>query len=390
MRALLPWRITINPAIATAGRIRLLALSGSPQADISRSKWLSVLQFMRLPGIFGPAGSQLAIDLGTVNTVIYIRGRGIVLNEPSVIALETVRGVRRVKVVGDEAKLMMGKTPPNIEALRPLRDGVIADIEVAEQMIKHFIRKAVGGKRLTRGHEIVLCIPSGSTVVERRAIRDAAMNSGASRVRLVEEPMAAAIGAGLPVAQPQGAMIVDIGGGTTEVAILSLNGLAYSGSVRTGGDQLDEAIASSIRRRHNLMIGEMTAERIKCQIGAATMPDGAGQELSVKGRHLVSGKPSELTISELEVAEALREPIGQIIAAVRAALEQVPPELAADIMDEGITVTGGGALLRRIDQALSEATGLSVNIADDALMCVAKGAGATLEDAAYAGVLQAA
>lgn len=345
---------------------------------------------MRLPSFFGFSSSQLAIDLGTVNTVIYVRGRGIVLNEPSVIALEMVGGVRRVKVVGDEAKLMMGKTPANIEALRPLKDGVVADIEIAEQMIKHFIRKAVGSKSQVRGHDIVLCIPSGSTVVERRAIRDAALNSGASRVQLVEEPMAAAIGAGLPVAEPRGALVVDIGGGTTEVAILSLNGLAYSGSVRTGGDQLDEAIASSIRRRHNLMIGEMTAERIKCRIGAATMPDGVGQEISVKGRHLVSGKPCEITITELEVAEALREPVSHIIAAVRASLEQVAPELAADIMDEGITVTGGGALLRRIDQALSEATGLSANIADDALMCVAKGAGKTLEDAAFSGVLQAA
>tara|TARA_R110000782_G_scaffold78293_5_gene156042 strand:+ start:21804 stop:22841 length:1038 start_codon:yes stop_codon:yes gene_type:complete len=345
---------------------------------------------MRLPGFLGFPVNQLAIDLGTVNTVIYVRGRGIVLNEPSVIALETISGVRRVKVVGNEAKLMMGKTPANIEALRPLKDGVIADIEIAEQMIKHFIRKAVGSKSRMRGYDMVLCIPSGSTVVERRAIRDAAMNSGASCVQLIEEPMAAAIGAGLPVTQPRGAMVVDIGGGTTEVAILSLSGLAYSGSVRTGGDQLDEAIASSIRRRHNLMVGEMTAERIKCQIGAATIPNGIGQEIPVKGRHLVSGRPCEITISELEVAEAIREPIGQIIAAVRTALEQVAPELAADIMDEGITVTGGGALLRRIDLALSEATGLSANIANDPLMCVAKGAGATLEDAVYTGVLQPA
>lgn len=345
---------------------------------------------MRLPKFLSPTGNQLAIDLGTVNTVIYVRGQGVVLNEPSVIALETIGGVRRVKVVGNEAKLMMGKTPANVEAIRPLRDGVIADIEVAEQMIKHFIDKALGSSSRLRRHQMVICVPSGSTAVERRAIRDAAMNAGASRVYLIEEPMAAAIGAGLPVTEPRGAMVVDIGGGTTEVAVLSLNGLAYSGSVRIGGDQLDEAISSSVRRRHNLMIGEMTAERVKCRIGAATMPKGDGEQITVKGRHLVSGRPSELAISEAEIAQALMEPISQILAAVRTALEQTAPELAADIIDDGITVTGGGALIRRIDKALSETTGLPVKIAEDPLMCVAKGAGSTLEDTMYDGILQAA
>lgn len=332
----------------------------------------------------------MAIDLGTVNTLIYVRGQGVVLNEPSVIALETIDGIRRVKVVGNEAKLMMGKTPANIQALRPLRDGVIADIDIAEQMIKHFMAKALGRRTHLRSHEVVICVPSGSTMVDRRAIRDTAINAGASRVNLIEEPMAAAIGAGLPVTEPRGAMVVDIGGGTTEVAVLSLNGIAYSGSVRVGGDQLDDAIASSIRRKHNLMIGEATAERVKCEIGAATPPEGEGRTIKVKGRDLVSGRPSEISISEREIALAMAEPIGQIIAAVRGALERTAPELSADIMDEGITITGGGALLGRIDVALAEATGLPVKIADEALMCVAKGAGAALESAIYDGILTAA
>lgn len=345
---------------------------------------------MRLPRFFTSSSSDMAIDLGTVNTLIYVRGQGVVLNEPSVIALETIDGIRRVKVVGNEAKLMMGKTPANIQALRPLRDGVIADIDIAEQMIKHFMAKALGRRTHLRSHEVVICVPSGSTMVDRRAIRDTAINAGASRVNLIEEPMAAAIGAGLPVTEPRGAMVVDIGGGTTEVAVLSLNGIAYSGSVRVGGDQLDDAIASSIRRKHNLMIGEATAERVKCEIGAATPPEGEGRTIKVKGRDLVSGRPSEISISEREIALAMAEPIGQIIAAVRGALERTAPELSADIMDEGITITGGGALLGRIDVALAEATGLPVKIADEALMCVAKGAGAALESAIYDGILTAA
>lgn len=329
----------------------------------------------------------MAIDLGTVNTVIHVRDRGVVLNEPSVIAIETRQGIRRVKVVGNEAKLMMGKTPAGVEAIRPLRDGVIADLDVAEQMIKHFIDKALNGSRFGRRHDIVICVPSGSTMVERRALRDAASNAGASQVRLIEEPMAAAIGADLPVTRPRGAMVVDIGGGTTEVAVLSLNGIAYSGSARVGGDRMDDAIASHVRRAHNLMIGEATSERVKCQIGAATPPDGEGLRMTVKGRDLVNGRPAELSITEAEIAQALAEPVGQIKAAVRMALEQTAPELSADIIDEGITLTGGGALLRRLDEALTDATGLPVRIADTPLMCVAMGAGRALEDPAYEGVL---
>jgi rod shape-determining protein MreB len=333
----------------------------------------------------------MAIDLGTVNTVIHVRDRGIVLNEPSVIAIETIAGVRRVKVVGNEAKPMMGKTPANIQAIRPLRDGVIADIDVAEQMIKHFMTKAIGTSgRLGRRHEVVICVPSGSTMVERRAIQVATMNAGASRVQLVDEPMAAAIGAGLPVTEPRGAMVVDIGGGTTEVAVLSLQGIAYSNSVRMGGDKLDEAIASHIRRNHNLMIGEMTAERVKHAIGSAVIPLDQGRTMRVKGRDLVNGRPAEITITEAEIAEALAEGVGQIKLAVMAALEQTAPELSADIIDEGITLTGGGALLANLDQALSEQTGLPVQVAQDALICVAMGAGKALEDPAYSGVLTTA
>ncbi|MGW8202154.1 rod shape-determining protein [Sphingomonas sp. VDB2] len=341
--------------------------------------------------LFGSSAHDMAIDLGTVNTVIHVRDRGIVLNEPSVIAIETIAGVRRVKVVGNEAKPMMGKTPSNIQAIRPLRDGVIADIDVAEQMIKHFMAKAVGSAgRFSRRHEVVICVPSGSTMVERRAIQVATMQAGATRVQLIDEPMAAAIGAGLPVTEPRGAMVVDIGGGTTEVAVLSLQGIAYSNSVRMGGDKLDDAITSHVRRHHNLMIGEMTAERVKHAIGSAVLPIDQGRTMQVKGRDLVNGRPAEITISELEIAEALIEGVGQIKQAVMSALEQTAPELSADIIEEGITLTGGGALLGHLDQALSEQTGLPVRVADDALICVAMGAGRALEDAAYSGVLTTA
>jgi rod shape-determining protein MreB len=340
---------------------------------------------------FASAAHGMAIVLGTVNTVIYVRDKGIVLNEPSVVARETRDGVRRVKVVGNEAKLMMGKTPSNIQAIRPLRDGVIADIDVAEQMIKHFITKVLGGEsRFRQRSHVVICVPSGSTMVERRAIRDAASNAGAVTVQLIEESLAAAIGAGLQVTQPIGAMVVDIGGGTTEVAVLSLGGIAYSNSVRVGGDKMDDMISSYIRRKHNLMVGEMTAERVKLTIGSAVAPAGKGLVMGVKGRDLVNGRPAEVEVSEAEIAEALIEPVGQIIGAVRAALEQTPPELSADIIDAGITLTGGGALLRRMDEAIAKATGLEVKVAGDALMCVAMGAGQALEDPAYRGVLIAA
>ncbi|MEP6784594.1 MAG: rod shape-determining protein [Sphingomonadales bacterium] len=343
---------------------------------------------MRMPSFFKFSSHDLAIDLGTVNTVVYVKGVGVVLNEPSVVALETINGVRRVKIVGSDAKLLMGKTPANIETIRPLRDGVIADIEIAEQMLKYFIDKALGGpSRFPRNHDIAVCVPSGSTSVERRAIRDAATNAGGSHVFLIEEPIAAAIGADMRVTEPVGEMVVDIGGGTTEVAILSLGGLAYSGSVRVGGDKLDDAITSFIRRRHNLMIGEATAERVKHTIGIARRPIGLGQSMLVRGRNLLTGKPVEITITQADIAEAIAEPVNQIVKAVRDALEETPPELSADMVDQGIVLTGGGALLGEIDAVIAEATGLPVVVAQDPLLCVAKGAGRALEDPTYSGVM---
>jgi len=341
--------------------------------------------------IFGFLSQDMAIDLGTANTLVYVRGRGIVLNEPSVVALETVNGRRVVKAVGNDAKLMMGKTPGNVEAIRPLRDGVIADIEVAEDMIKYFITKVHGTSRLPSWPEIVICVPSGSTPVERRAIRDAANNAGASQVSLILEPMAAAIGAGMPVTEPIGSMVVDIGGGTTEVAVLSLRGLAYTTSVRVGGDKMDEAIINYVRRNHNLLIGDTTAERIKKSIGTAIPPaDGIGATLEIKGRDLVNGVPKEITINQGQIADALSEPVSAIIESVRLALENTAPELAADIVDQGIVMTGGGALLGGIDEALRQATGLPVTIAEDPLSCVALGTGRALEDPIYRGVLMGA
>ncbi|MBY0306704.1 MAG: rod shape-determining protein [Sphingomonas sp.] len=337
---------------------------------------------------FNLMSHDMAIDLGTANTVVYLRGRGIVLNEPSVVAVETINGVKRVKAVGDDAKLMMGKTPDSIQAIRPLRDGVIADIDVAEQMIKHFIHKVHGQRRFMRWPQIVICVPSGSTSVERRAIRDAGSNAGASQVWLIEEPMAAAIGAGMPVTEPIGSMVVDIGGGTTEVAVLSLRGLAYTTSVRVGGDKMDEAIVSYVRRNHNLLIGEATAERIKQEVGVAKAPaDGIGQTIHIKGRDLVNGVPKEITINQGQIAEALSEPVGTIVEGVRIALENTAPELAADIVDQGIVLTGGGALLKGIDEVLRDETGLPVTIADDPLTCVAMGTGRALEDPVFRGVL---
>ncbi|WP_445785539.1 rod shape-determining protein [Sphingorhabdus sp.] len=334
------------------------------------------------------ASQDMAIDLGTANTVVYVRGQGIVLNEPSVVAIETLNGIKRVKAVGDDAKLMMGKTPDSIEAIRPLRDGVIADIDVAEQMIKYFIHKVHGKRHMFSYPEIVICVPSGSTSVERRAIRDAASNAGASQVFLIEEPMAAAIGANMPVTEPIGSMVVDIGGGTTEVAILSLRGLAYTTSVRTGGDKMDEAIVSYVRRHHNLLIGESTAERIKKDFGTARPPaDGIGETLHIKGRDLVNGVPKEISINQGQIAEALSEPIGTILEGVRVALENTAPELAADIVDQGIVLTGGGALMVGLDEFLRDETGLPVTIAEDPLTCVAIGTGRAMEDPIFRGVL---
>ena len=324
----------------------------------------------------------MAIDLGTANTLVYVKGRGVVLNEPSVVAVKHKGGKRHVIAVGDEAKMMLGRTPGGIEAIRPLRDGVIADFEVAEDMIKHFINKVHNRKSFTNP-QIIVCVPSGATAVERRAIQESALSAGARKVDLIEEPMAAAIGAGLPVAEPTGSMVVDIGGGTTEVAVLSLSGIVYSRSIRVGGDNMDEAIIAHIRRHHNLLIGEASAERIKKTIGSAGISgeDGeGGNELSIKGRDLMNGVPKEIRVTQSDIAESLAEPVGQIIEAVKVALESTPPELAADIVDKGIVLTGGGALLTNMDQVLRDATGLPISIADDPLSCVALGTGKALEN----------
>jgi rod shape-determining protein MreB len=328
----------------------------------------------------GMLSADMAIDLGTANTLVYVKGRGVVLNEPSVVAIATVKAKRQVLAVGDEAKLMLGRTPGNIEAIRPLRDGVIADFEVAEEMIKHFIRK-VHNRRSFVSPQVVICVPSGSTAVERRAIQESAESAGARRVFLIEEPMAAAIGAGLPVTEPTGSMVVDIGGGTTEVAVLSLGGIVYSRSVRIGGDKMDEAIIAYIRRLHNLLVGEGSAERIKKEIGSACSPEqGDGRTMEIKGRDLMNGVPKEMVISEREVAESLNEPVGAIVEAVKVALEHTEPELAADIVDKGIVLTGGGGLLSNLDLVLRRATGLPVSIADDPLSCVVLGTGRCLEE----------
>ncbi len=330
--------------------------------------------------LFGMLSADMAIDLGTANTLVYVKGRGIVLNEPSVVAIVTNKGKKQVLAVGDEAKLMLGRTPGNIEAIRPLRDGVIADFEIAEEMIKHFIRK-VHNRRSFASPQVIICVPSGSTEVERRAIRESAESAGARRVYLIEEPMAAAIGAGLPVTEPTGSMVVDIGGGTTEVAVISLGGIVYSRSVRVGGDKMDEAIIAYIRRNHNLLIGEASAERIKKQVGSAYPPeDGNGPTMEVKGRDLMNGVPKELVISQRQIAEALAEPVGAIVEAVKVALEHTAPELAADIVDKGIVLTGGGALLANLDFVIRNATGLPVTAADEPLSCVALGTGRALEE----------
>ena len=333
-------------------------------------------------------GRDLAIDLGTANTLIYARGHGVVLDEPSVVAINATDG--RPVAVGMEAKRMMGRTPNHIKVIRPLKDGVIADFEVCEKMLRYFIQKVSGSK--WSKPRMVICVPSGITGVEQRAVQDAAEYAGARKpVHIIEEPMAAAIGADMPVTEPVGSMVVDIGGGTTEVAVLSLRGLAYTTSVRTGGDKMDEAIVSYVRRHHNLLIGDATAERIKKDYGIAMMPeDGIGEIITLKGRDLVNGVPKEITINQAHVAEALSEPIGAIVEGVRIALENTAPELAADIVDQGIVLTGGGALIRRLDEHLREETGLPVSVAEDPLTCVAIGTGRAMEDPIYRGVLMTA
>jgi rod shape-determining protein MreB and related proteins len=330
--------------------------------------------------MLGLLSADMAMDLGTANTLVYVKGRGIVLNEPSVVAIATVNGKKQVVAVGEEAKQMLGRTPGNIRAIRPLRDGVIADFEVTEEMIKHFIRK-IHRRRGFATPQIIVCVPSGSTPVERRAIQESAESAGARRVYLIEEPMAAAIGAGLPVTEPTGSMIVDVGGGTTEVAVLSLGGIVYCRSVRVGGDRMDEAITAYIRRNHNLLVGESTAERIKQAIGSACLPeDGEGRMMPIRGRDLMNGVPKEIIVNERQIAESLAEPVGAIVEAVKVALEHTAPELAADIVDKGIVLTGGGALLGNLDRVLRFSTGLAVTIADDPLACVALGTGRTLEE----------
>jgi len=323
---------------------------------------------------------DMAIDLGTANTLVYVKGEGVVLNEPSVVATLENQGRTQVLAVGNEAKQMLGRTPGKIQAIRPMKDGVIADFEVAEQMIKNFIQKVHKGRTLSNP-QIVICVPTGATNVERRAIRESADAAGARRVFLIEEPVAAAIGAGLPVAEPTGSMIVDIGGGTTEVAVLSLGGVVHATSVRTAGDKFDEAIIEYMRSAHKLAIGETTAERMKKEIGSASPPeDGDGKSMNVKGRDLITGLPKEISISQRQIAEALAEPVAQIIDTIKRALEQTPAELSADIVERGIMMTGGGSLLGNLSKVLRRATSLPVSIAEDPLLCVVMGTGKALEE----------
>ncbi len=328
----------------------------------------------------GYFSSDLSIDLGTANTLIYVRGRGIVLNEPSVVAIreETTRGGKSIQAVGTEAKAMLGRTPGNITAKRPLKDGVIADFTVTEKMLQHFIKKAHDNRYFRPSPRVLICVPYGSTQVEWRAIRESAEGAGARKVYLIEEPMAAAIGAGMPVHEARGSMVLDIGGGTSEVAVISLNGIVYAASVRVGGDRFDESITNYVRRNYGILIGEATAERIKHEIGSA-YPGTEVREISVKGRNLSEGVPRSFTLNSNEILEALQEPLQGIVGAVKEALEQTPPELGADVAERGIVLTGGGAMLRDLDKLLMEETGLPVVIADDPLTCVARGGGRALE-----------
>lgn len=328
-----------------------------------------------LMGIFS---TDMAVDLGTANTLIYVRGKGIVLREPSVVAVKEDHRYKKVLAVGEEAKRMLGRTPGNIQAIRPLKDGVIADFEVAEAMLRYFIQKIHNRRFLVRPR-IIISVPSRTTQVERRAVRESAESAGAREVYLIEEPMAAAIGAGLPITEPTANMVVDIGGGTTEVAVISLAGVVYSNSVRMAGDRMDEAIMQYIKRKYNLLIGEYTAEQIKIRLGNV-MPEPPYETLEIKGRDLVSGIPRTITISSQEVYEAIEEPVQTIVQAIKEALEQTPPELSADIVDRGIVLTGGGALLKNLDRLIREETGLPVLLAEDPLCSVVLGCGKALEN----------
>ncbi len=334
--------------------------------------------FKKLLGLFS---NDLSIDLGTANTLIYARGQGVVLDEPSVVAIRQDRGPggpKSIAAVGIEAKRMLGRTPGNITAIRPLKDGVIAEFTVTEKMLQHFIHKVHEGRFIKPSPRVLICVPCGSTQVERRAIKESAAGAGAREVYLIEEPMAAAIGAGMPVHEARGSMVLDIGGGTSEVAVISLNGIVYSASVRIGGDRFDEAIVNYVRRNYGTLIGEATAERIKQEIGSA-YPGSEVREIEVKGRNLAQGIPRSFTLNSNEILEALQEPLAGIVGAVKTALEQTPPELGADVAERGIVITGGGALLKDLDRLLMEETGLPVVVADDPLTCVARGGGRVLE-----------
>ncbi|MGY9017222.1 MAG: rod shape-determining protein [Alphaproteobacteria bacterium] len=339
---------------------------------------MSIFKNFNLTGFFS---EDMGLDLGTANTLVYVKGKGIILDEPSVVAIVTDQNNKKtVLAVGKEAKAMLGRTPGSIQAIRPMKDGVIADFDIAEAMIKHFIKK-VHKKSIFANPNIVICVPSGATNVERRAIKESADAAGAKKVYLIEEPVAAAIGAGLPISEPSGCMVVDIGGGTTEIAILSLGGVVHASSLKIGGDTMDDSIVNFMRSVHKLAIGESTAEKIKKEVGCAGIPDnGDGKTINVKGRDLINGLPREVVISERQVAEALSDSLSLIIDAIKRALELVPPELAADIVDTGIMLTGGGALLNRLDEAIRVTTGLPVSVADDPLTCVARGTGMALEE----------
>ena len=331
--------------------------------------------FKRLRGMFS---TDLSIDLGTANTLIYVKDRGIVLDEPSVVAIRQQNGQKSVAAVGVDAKRMLGRTPGNITAIRPLKDGVIADFHVTEKMLQYFIAKVHENSFISPSPRVLVCVPCQSTQVERKAIKESAMGAGAREVYLIEEPMAAAIGAGLPVEEASGSMVVDIGGGTTEIALISLNGVVYSDSVRIGGDTFDESIVTYVRRNYGSLIGEATAERIKEEIGCA-YPGNELLEIDVRGRNLAEGVPRSFTLNSNEILESLQEPLSQIVSAVKSALEQSPPELASDIAEKGLVLTGGGALLRDLDRLLAEETGLPVIVAEDPLTCVARGGGRAME-----------
>ena len=329
----------------------------------------------KLRGLFS---NDLSIDLGTANTLIYVRDQGIVLDEPSVVAIRVHNGIKTIEAVGMEAKRMLGRTPGNITAIRPLKDGVIADFQVTEKMLQHFIAKVHESRFIRPSPRVLVCVPCMSTQVERRAIRESALSAGAREVRLIEEPMAAAIGAGLDVEEATGCMVVDVGGGTTEIAIISLNGVVYRDSVRIGGDRFDEAIVAHVRRVYGSLIGDATAERIKEEVGCA-FAGSELREIDVRGRNLAEGVPRSFTLNSDEILEALQDPLMSIVQSVKSALEQSPPELAADIAESGIVLTGGGALLRDLDRLISEETGLPVIVAEDPLTCVARGGGRAME-----------